>query len=128
MTDLAPTTPEQVEALFDKVRMQYPAFVSDWKKSSLAAQTAVDDIADVMEWLREDRHFAQADRLRTIAGRLARSVPPYPVFGGLDAPDLIRNLARTWPDQLSIKESKRLVEENQRLKKENATLRALVPD
>ncbi|WP_299129683.1 hypothetical protein [uncultured Amaricoccus sp.] len=33
---------------------------------------AIDDIADVMNWLREEKLYAQSDRLRTIAGRLAR--------------------------------------------------------
>lgn len=33
---------------------------------------SIDDIHDVMNWLREEKLFRQSDRLRTIAGRLAR--------------------------------------------------------
>lgn len=36
---------------------------------------AVDDLADVIEWLRQGKQYAQADRLRTIAGRLAMLRP-----------------------------------------------------
>ena len=32
---------------------------------------AVDDLADVIEWLKAEKQFDKADRLRTIAGRLA---------------------------------------------------------
>lgn len=58
---------------------------------------AVDDIHDVMEWLREDRMFGQSDRLRTIAGRLAR------LRRGdvLEPSDAIRTLARSWPDPIT---------------------------
>lgn len=34
---------------------------------------AVDDLVDVIEWLRAERQYDKADRLRTIAGRLARA-------------------------------------------------------
>ena len=54
---------------------------------------AVDDIHDVMNWLREDKLFRQSDRLRTIAGRLARLQGPY-VPG--KPPVLIRDIARGW--------------------------------
>ncbi|MGP9790718.1 hypothetical protein [Roseinatronobacter sp. NSM] len=103
------STPNDVENIFDRLSLQRPKFVEDWKHTSRSAQEAVDDMVDVMEWLREEGKFEQADRLRTIAGRLARSVPPYPVFSGLDSPSLTRNLARTWPRQLTVKESKKLL-------------------
>ncbi len=54
---------------------------------------AVDDIADVMDWLREEGQFDKADRLRTIAGRLAKGVD-LKYQGG--PPDLIRNIAKGW--------------------------------
>lgn len=84
-------------------------FVGDWDRTSRAAQYAVDDLVAVIDWLRHDGHFAQADRLRTIAGRLARSVPNCPRFGSWRNPLLYCNLARTWPNQLTIKESKQIM-------------------
>jgi hypothetical protein len=54
---------------------------------------ATDDICDVIEWLRKDRLFAQADRLRTIAGRLARALPDLDLPGDKD---LLRHQARGW--------------------------------
>jgi hypothetical protein len=51
---------------------------------------AVDDISAVIEWLREEKQFDKADRLRTIAGRLARLLPDS------ENPDLIRQQAKGW--------------------------------
>ena len=51
---------------------------------------AVDDLADVIEWLREEKMFGQSDRLRTIAGRLAR------LRRKGDGADSIREIARGW--------------------------------
>ena len=52
--------------------------------------SAVDDLSDVIDWLREEKEYEKADRIRTIAGRLAR----------LQRPDTdkssIRNIARGW--------------------------------
>lgn len=33
---------------------------------------AVDDLDAMIEWLREEKQFEKADRLRTITGRIAR--------------------------------------------------------
>lgn len=33
----------------------------------------IGDIADVIEWLREDKQYAAADRLRQVAGNMARA-------------------------------------------------------
>jgi len=55
---------------------------------------SVDDLYDLMEWLRAERQFAQADRLRTILGRLARSLPPPRETDR----GLIRTIARGYPD------------------------------
>jgi hypothetical protein len=35
----------------------------------------IDDLIEVMEWLRSEKQFDKADRLRTIIGRLARLRP-----------------------------------------------------
>ena len=67
----------------------YPGRISDLERG---IGTAIDDIHDVMEWLREDRLFRQSDRLRTIGGRLARLQRP---FVG-DRAFLIRDIARGW--------------------------------
>ena len=57
-------------------------------KTNQAICWAVDDLHQVMEWLREGKHYAESDRLRTIIGRLARAVPKS------DEPNLIRTIAR----------------------------------
>lgn len=54
---------------------------------------AIDDLADVMEALREERNFVLSDRVRTIAGRLARLQPPYVGDG---PPEFTRDIARGW--------------------------------
>jgi cysteinyl-tRNA synthetase len=38
----------------------------------------IDDLIEVMEWLRSEKQFDKADRLRTIIGRLARLRPDEP--------------------------------------------------
>lgn len=55
--------------------------------------SAVDDLYDVIEWLREDKQFDKADRVRTIAGRLARLQLP---LGTDEKSDAIRDIARGW--------------------------------
>lgn len=35
--------------------------------------TAVDDLHDLMDWMRQDGNYAHSDRLRSIMGRLARA-------------------------------------------------------
>lgn len=49
---------------------------------------SVDDLNDVMEWLREEKQYEKADRLRTIIGRLARLRRPD------NNPNLIVEIAR----------------------------------
>lgn len=51
---------------------------------------AIDDLAAVIEWLREDKQFDKADRLRTIAGCLARDL------NHIGDPDLTRVIAKGW--------------------------------
>lgn len=38
-------------------------------------ENSISDLIDLMEWLRQDGLYAQSDRLRTIIGRLARTMP-----------------------------------------------------
>ena len=67
----------------------YPGRISRMEKE---IGDAVDDIADVMEWLRSEKQFDKADRLRTIAGRLARlqqDDESYPI-------DSLRRIAKDW--------------------------------
>jgi len=113
--------PEAAQSLYMLTSYKEPMFVAAWKDQAAAAQDAVDDLYDVMQWLRETKNFAHADRVRTIAGRLARSVLRCPAFDGYDD-NLIRNIARDWPDQLSPKESRKIIAENERLKSEIAKL------
>lgn len=40
-----------------------------------ATRSAIDDIGDVIDWLREDKHYAQSDRLRAIANRMNDMLP-----------------------------------------------------
>jgi hypothetical protein len=57
---------------------------------------AIDDIADVIEWLRSEKMFVQSDRLRTIAGRLARARgDPWATPPEADA-DAWLNIAKKW--------------------------------
>lgn len=52
----------------------------------------IDEIYFVIEDLRQNGQYEQADRLRTIAGRLARLQPPLLDSGST----LIRDIARGW--------------------------------
>lgn len=54
---------------------------------------AVDDIADVMEHLRDAQIYPEADRLRTICGRLARARS---LVLADSNPNHLREVARTW--------------------------------
>lgn len=114
-TALSRKDPEAAKSLYMLTSYKEPMFVAAWREQAAVVQTAVDDLHDVIEWLRETKNFAQADRVRTIAGRLARSVGKYPAFSGYDD-SLIRNIARDWPNQLSPKESRKIFAENERLK------------
>ena len=71
---------------------EYKGYPGEIKTLRRAIARDVDELADVMEWLRGDKHFAQADRLRTIIGRLARCVPPVVH----ETPDWIIAIARGW--------------------------------
>lgn len=101
--------PEAAQSLYMLTSFKEPMYVQAWKQQAAAAQSAVDDLFDVMEWLRADKHFAQADRVRTIMARLAKAVAYIPAFGSWDGDDLIRNMARSFPEQLTVKESKSIL-------------------
>ena len=94
--------------LYRLLGLKEPLWVADWHRTMNKIDNEIDELVSVMEWLREDKLFNQADRLRTLIGRVARAIPDYPVFT-LDDPKLTRNLARTYDNQLSQKESKRLL-------------------
>ncbi len=106
MTDLSPDGASQY---FDRRGDRRPEFVAEWKASLLRVQESVDDLHDVYEWLRGNKHYKEADRIRTIVGRLARAVPAHPIFSAWDNPKLIRNLARTYDEVLTVAESKKLL-------------------
>lgn len=120
---LARRDPKTCLALFSIGNQNRPMFVSDWYRTSNSVLHLVDDLFEVMNWLRDDKLYAQADRIRTLLARLAKSVPHYPVFFG-DREDLIRNVVRTYPEQLSIKESKALLKQIEALKNDFDTLSA----
>lgn len=87
-----------------------PLFVKAWKEQEQVVRSAVDDLYDVVEWLREEKHYAQSDRVRTITGRLARHTFKR------NNPELLTEVARDWPEQLSLKESKKLLKEIEELR------------
>ncbi len=68
---------------------EYHGFPQRIRKMNIAAGEAIDDVADVIEMLRAQKQYAEADRLRTIAGRLARAL-------GNDEEHLIRCIAKGW--------------------------------
>lgn len=68
----------------------YPVAFRREQNLSAEVGRAIDDLYDLMEWLREDKQYAQSDRLRTIMGRLARARPWQPG----DHDELIRDIAR----------------------------------
>lgn len=82
-----------------------PYWRSNWKRSPMSDRLdqydgtigrAVDEIADVIELLREDGNYALSDRLRTIAGRLARERRWTAAEARRDKTDLVRVQARGW--------------------------------
>jgi hypothetical protein len=60
------------------------------RKADVAMGTAVDDIANVVDWLRDEKQYAKADILRRIAGDLARAMQDN------DDPTLQRHDAKGW--------------------------------
>jgi len=67
----------------------YPGTI---RKMDKGIGDAIDELYDVIEWLREEKQYKKSDRLRTIVGRLARLRGE-----SLDEPeDLIRSMARKW--------------------------------
>lgn len=70
----------------------YKGYPQRLKAKDREIRSAVDDLHDVIEWLREQRDFEKADRLRTIAGRLARAADP----DDFDTPDQVAVQARGW--------------------------------
>lgn len=67
--------PRIIKALHAALREKEPMYLDDWQKTNIEVGNAVEDLHDLTEWLREEKDYAKADRLRTIMGRLARSVP-----------------------------------------------------
>ena len=98
---------EGAGALYKLLSYKEPQYVEMWRQLDGVVAETVDDLVDVIDWLREDGRFNQADRLRTLAGRLARKT-----LKPLDAnPRSFQELARTWPEQLTLKESKKIIAE-----------------
>lgn len=57
--------------------------------------TAVDDLSDAIEMLRLEKRYAEADRIRTITGRIAR-LRTFNIREDQADPPLIRTEARNW--------------------------------
>lgn len=110
---MARRDPEAAKSLYMLTSYKEPQFVKSWHEQASATGAVIDDLVDVMEWMREDKLFAQADRLRTLIGRLSRVVGN---GGVMTTGNEIREIAKTWPDQLSIKESKKILTENEQMK------------
>ena len=84
--------PKVIKALHKALREHEPLYLKNWQDSQNEVGDAVDDLLHVMEWLREGEHYDEADRIRTIAGRLARS-RKYPFF---ERKELLRSVAKTF--------------------------------
>lgn len=54
-----------------------PEMFSRLDKYDTDIAMAVDDLCQVIDWLREEKLYSQSDRLRTITGRLARARRSY---------------------------------------------------
>jgi len=89
--------PDVISALHKALREASPFYLNDWKSTMDEIGGIVDDMVAVMEWLRKNKHYEEADRVRTLAGRLARLIPNYPIFGAWDN-NLTRTRARTYTD------------------------------
>lgn len=94
---IADCSPDVIMALHRALRESEPKYLQSWRKMMHDIGNAVDDMNDVMEWLREGGFYEQADRVRTITGRLARIVPEHRVRHDENGHMfLIRDLARTY--------------------------------
>ena len=67
----------------------YPGRINEME---IGIGDAIDDLFDVMEWLRSEKLFAQSDRIRTISGRLARLRGPSPDKNSTS----VRDIACSW--------------------------------
>ena len=88
--------PKVIKALHAALREQSPQYLDDWRKTMREVGDAVDDLSDLMELLREGKHYAEADRLRTIMSRLANAVPSHQTRHKRGKIYLIRDIARTY--------------------------------
>lgn len=70
---------------------EYVGYPQRVRTLELALGDAIDDMWDVMEWLREEKQFDKADRIRIIMGRAARALDSQ--HGPADA---IRIIAKGW--------------------------------
>lgn len=84
MTDLPSDLINQVQAYTHmpwwngEAYAEFKGYPQMLRRQALAIEAAVSDLHDVMQWLRDEKDYAKADRLRNIAGRLARAVPERP--------------------------------------------------
>ena len=85
--------PNVIIALHEALREGTPMYLKDWRATNKEVGDAVDDLYDLMEWLRENKNYDESDRLRTIMARLARSVPDHQIEYDMS---LIRDIARTY--------------------------------
>ena len=88
--------PQVIKALHTALREHSPSYLDDWRATMSEVGSAVDDLSDLMEWLREGKHYAEADRLRTIMAKLANAVPSHQIRRKNGKIYLIRDIARTY--------------------------------
>ena len=84
--------PDVIKALHRALREHEPMYLETWRETNHEVGDAVDDLYDLMEWLREDKAYPQSDRLRAIIGRLSRAAPN----DHTAKKNTIRNIARTF--------------------------------
>lgn len=89
--------PTVYAAMWDAISYRSPQYLKDWKETNRMVGDAVDDLYDLMEWLREGKHYAEADRLRTIISRIASAVPEHQIRRDKNGKMfLLRDIARTY--------------------------------
>lgn len=105
-------SPSGAHAFYKLASYKEPLYVEAWKRMESTVASAVDDLVDVIDWLRESKHYPEGDRVRTIVGRLARArTEQYREEDLFNGEPLYRTMARDWPVQLTVKESKQLIKE-----------------
>lgn len=89
--------PIVIMALHSALREHTPTYLKDWHSTMHEVGGAVDDLHDLMEWMREDGLYEKSDRLRVIMARLAKSIPEHKIrYDQSGKVYLLRDISRTY--------------------------------